>query len=524
MAVLNWTLLSRVGRNVGDIVNAKMPSLTVSAAVMQNVNSIHLTLIRHVLSTNLDEKKGYEATIDQFATENVKLIAEVENRSKLPEESQVVLKMLETRAAYVAARGPILQLSSSGKQAQALAELMSSGRRTYSLFSTAIMDLNKLETNLANQSGINIMAVIRSSKSLVAVISLAEILGGIALGIALVTGLNKTLNRIANSLSEGSNQIASAASHVSAASQTLAEGASEQAASLEETSASLEEMASMTQRNAENSDQANQLSKQARDCAEIGANDMAKMSAAMETIRISSGDIAKIIKTIDEIAFQTNILALNAAVEAARAGEAGMGFAVVADEVRSLAQRSANAAKETASKIEGAISNTNQGVEISGKVAKGLEEIVTRIRQVDKLIAEVTTASQEQSQGVSQINLAVGQMDKVTQGNAANAEESASASEELDAQAKVLNTTMIELLNLIGGNNRKRAEPKIVDPGLKSAVQTSRIRVDLPLTKGQALANGHSSKKFGKPPSKITVALTKHVRQQIPMDGDFKDF
>jgi methyl-accepting chemotaxis protein len=273
---------------------------------------------------------------------------------------------------------------------------------------------------------------------------------------------------IISEIEEASRQTSGAASQISDASHSLAEGASEQAAALEQTSASLEEMSSMTKRNAENARKANALAEEARGAADKGAGDMKAMSAAMEAIKVSSDDIAKIIKTIDEIAFQTNILALNAAVEAARAGEAGMGFAVVADEVRNLAARSAQAAKETAAKIEGAISKTGQGVEISSKVLQALNDIVSKVRQVDELVAEVATASHEQTQGITQISTAVSQMDKVTQSNAANAEESASAAEELNAQAEYLEQSVVKMLAFVGGAHHDAATaapPNTPTPG-----------------------------------------------------------
>lgn len=216
----------------------------------------------------------------------------------------------------------------------------------------------------------------------------------------------------------------------------------------------------MTRRNAENAQAATELARQTHRAADQGASSIEAMSRAMDSIKASSDDTAKIIRTIDEIAFQTNLLALNAAVEAARAGEAGMGFAVVAEEVRNLAQRSAVAARETAARIEESLRRTNEGVTLSASVAAGLREIAIKARKVDELVAQVAGASQEQSQGIEQLNAAVGQMDRVTQSNAAGAEESASAAEELNAEAAALNRAVAVLLQLTGATaTRAGASP-----------------------------------------------------------------
>jgi methyl-accepting chemotaxis protein len=308
-------------------------------------------------------------------------------------------------------------------------------------------------------------------------------LGSLSVGFAVLAVVLVTLNstrvrRALGSLTDAlglvSQTLIGSANIVSSSSQSLAEGASNQAASLEETSSSLEEMSSMTKRNAENAQKANDLAKQTRTAADQGTSDMQTMSAAMDAIKVSSDDIAKIIKTIDEIAFQTNILALNAAVEAARAGEAGMGFAVVADEVRNLAQRSAQAAKETAGKIEGAIFKTTQGVGISKQVAETLLEIALKARQVDELVAEVAGATREQTQGITQLNTAVGQMDKVTQSNAASAEESASAAQELNAEAATLKEMVTELIQMVGDSKPSAASRTAPAPLPANDVRTSR--------------------------------------------------
>jgi methyl-accepting chemotaxis protein len=266
--------------------------------------------------------------------------------------------------------------------------------------------------------------------------------------------IKEALNQAATNLDDGlqqvasaSEQVASAAGQIGSGSQAVAQGASEQASSLEEISSSLQEMASMTRQNAANAQEARSLSDAARGSVGTGVDSMRRLSEAIERIKHSSDDTAKIVKTIDEIAFQTNLLALNAAVEAARAGDAGKGFAVVAEEVRNLAMRSAEAAKNTANLIEGSVKNAEQGVAINQEVFANLEEINTQVRKVGEVMAEIAAASEQQSEGIEQVNQAVTQMDQVTQQNAANSEESASAAQELASQAAEMNG-LVEMYTL----------------------------------------------------------------------------
>ena len=272
----------------------------------------------------------------------------------------------------------------------------------------------------------------------------------LALWLTMKRNLVRPLKQVITDLHAGTERLTSSTAIITSNNTSLAEGASEQAASEEETSASLQEISSMTKSNAENARRAKELTSSARAVADSGTTDMTAMARAMDAIKSSSDNIAKIIKTIDEIAFQTNILALNAAVEAARAGEAGMGFAVVADEVRSLAQRCSNAARETAEKIEDSIQKSEQGVQLNSKAAASLLELAKLTHKVDELVVEIASASQEQNNGISQITQAVTQMSQVTQSNAARAEESASASTELQAQTDSLHEVVEQLLELLG--------------------------------------------------------------------------
>jgi methyl-accepting chemotaxis protein len=285
----------------------------------------------------------------------------------------------------------------------------------------------------------------------------------LAVGILLTRMITRPLNRVIAGLSSASTQLNSAAGQIAESSQTLSQAATEQSASLEETSSSLEEMASMTRQNADHTRQIEGLSSQAQGSVHEGGSAMERMAKAIEEIKTASDQTAKIIKTIDEIAFQTNLLALNAAVEAARAGDAGRGFAVVAEEVRNLAQRSATAARDTNELIESAQQKAKLGVQVVGEVEGSLKGIQSNIEKVADLVRQVASASDEQAKGVDQINLAVSQLESVTQSNAANAEETAAASEELSSQSEQMMSIVQDLIRLSGSTGRNGSARPLTD-------------------------------------------------------------
>jgi len=356
-------------------------------------------------------------------------------------------------------------------------------------------------------------------------VGLVGLIFGVALAVVaflLGRSIITMLKKVISGLNDSSDQVSSASAQVSSASQSLAEGASEQAAGIQETSSSIEEMASMTKKNAESANQANNLMMQTSQVVDEANNAMKELINSMNEISTTSEETAKIIKTIDEIAFQTNLLALNAAVEAARAGEAGAGFAVVADEVRNLAMRAAEAAKNTASLIEESVKKIKNGSQIVSKTNEAFEKVAVSSKKVAELMAEIAAASQEQSQGIEQINKAVAEMDKVVQKNAASAEESASAAEEMNAQAETMKGFVEELMALIGrrdGNGwagTKEAVSKHFE--VKNIGGNGGKHLEKVVSKVGGLAK--AKKDNGKFANKEAVPS-----QVIPLEeGDFKEF
>lgn len=430
-------------------------------------------MLRHIGLDSLELKNQAESSI--LNTQN-RFQAEIriyEKTITTSRERELFEKLGPVNDQFMRIWAKIQPLSREMKIKEAMSLWMTEAFPASAAANRLFDDINEFNTSHGAQNAAEVVGAAGIARVWSLLILSITVICGAAMALFIVRGVNRGLMQAVTELSEGAEQVSSASGQVSASSQSLAQGASQQAASLQQTSASSEEMAAMTRKNAENSQHAAEFMNAMSQRVVEANRTLAEMMTSMREIGASSGKISKIIKVIDEIAFQTNILALNAAVEAARAGEAGMGFAVVAEEVRNLAQRSAQAAKDTTSLIEESILRSGEGSKKLGEVAGSIQAITDGAAKVKTLVDEVDASSREQAQGIEQISRTVAEMDQVTQRTAANAEQGASASEQLNAQSKSLMAVVARLRGMVSAGSPHAFTTSKRAPKLRRPIEAS---------------------------------------------------
>jgi methyl-accepting chemotaxis protein len=453
-SVIALTRFAGVGASLLDVAENTVPSITLLADVDASIGNMiqDRLLMPQLPQAERAERERHVAETDKHIVEKFKayeaLITDAEDR-RLYEDAKKAYENV------VSTYGRINALVSDGKGDEAQKLFHDAQLPNFDKMDAALAAHIQFNVAYGNKAGENGKNLVSSGTWILQLIMGVSLLLAVIIGYSIIRSTNNALHSITVALENGAVQTASAAGDVSSASQGLSSGATEQAAAIEETSASLEEVSSMIRATAENAQKAKQLASEARTVADSGTRTMTEMNEAMAAIDASSAEVAKIVKNIDEIAFQTNILALNAAVEAARAGEAGAGFAVVADEVRSLAQRSAAAARETAEKIDAAIANSRRGAECTNEVGRSLLSITEKVSATDTLVGDIASAAREQAQGITQISVAINQMDSISQTNSSTAEQCASSAEQLSAQSEDLKGLVQRLASLVGGSASK---------------------------------------------------------------------
>ncbi|HBE78172.1 MAG TPA: hypothetical protein DDW65_10385 [Firmicutes bacterium] len=443
--------LKRIDGKMKAIVDYNVYKLTLYNNMQECILEVNDSIKTIALVDDPLNRQQEVEKIEKIRTSYDELERKIEQTSATAQGKLLRAKIVEVAGPAKSLNDQVIQLAMANQKTAAIALVTTEAGPACREWLAAL----KQAINLQEDSNKNDLADANRTSHMM--ILLMTILGGCAVGLGMAVtyyitrSITKPVNHIANQLNQGAGQVAAASNQLSASAGQLSQGSTEQAASIEETSSTLQEAASMLEQTSVNTLQAVELSRQATESAGKGNIEMRQMMNSLEDMKKSSAEIAKIIKVIDDIAFQTNILALNAAIEAARAGDAGLGFSVVAEEVRNLAGRSAQAAKDTATIIESNIELSNTGVIVAEGVRKALTEITENAKKVNELMNEISAASEEQAQGVEQVTKAMTQMESVTGQNAANAEESASAAEELFAQAESMREIVAELTSLANG-------------------------------------------------------------------------
>jgi len=513
MGATAWNSLTHIGSQV-KVSSSSTHKLELAGEVetlTSNMLSTERGMIVRTLLRDQQRVEEYQSQFHDYAAKRQEILKEEKILATSEKARQLIQEMLDSDEQRVQAHEELYRLAKTGDGPGAAA-LQSGALLTMAKASQTNVDsLKQIATEQVAEIAASNESTVNSSVWLIIVmISLSACVGAVV--IYIVRGISSDLTLTVAELSEGAEQIASASSQVSSSSQSLAQGASEQAASLEETSASSEEINSMAHKNTENAITMAQLVGDSKAEFVNTNRQLSEMMTAMDDINTSSGKIAKIIKIIDEIAFQTNILALNAAVEAARAGEAGMGFAVVADEVRSLAQRSAQAAKDTAALIEDSVAKSEAGKTKLGGVVTSIQRISSEFTSLGTLVDEVSHGSKEQSTGIDQIGKALSQMEEVTQTTAANAEESAAAAEELNAQSESMKELTERLNNMVGSHGGSSVFPHTSSRAPRS--KTYKPAQPMPVIAAKLTS------RLSTPKSKAEISPA----QSFPLDDSFSSF
>ena len=423
-----------------------------------NANGNLSSILSMILEDNAAIRKQEAAAIKKRSAENNKL-SESYEASNQPAEAISILKEMEKyRDQLRVSRKKVQTLALAGKKAAAWSLYKNETLQVTNKYMDCLNQLSDLNEKIASQLKTDNDKNAKVATVILTVVSLSALILSVAFGLFISSMITSPIIKAITDLSEGTDTVLKASLQVSTASQHLAEGTAEQASAIQETSATLEETSSMVNQNRENTNQAAILAREAKKFAETSTNEMHNMMDSMKELQLSSREIAKIIKVIDEIAFQTNILSLNAAVEAARAGDVGKGFAVVAEEVRHLAQRSAQAAKDTTAIIESNVHLSETGAKVAEAVKGSIESIDIQSRKVSELLDEILVATNEQASGVAQINKAVSQMEVVLNSSANTADSCASASEQLTDEAHNVNRTVSSLSTLVNGRDKYQPE------------------------------------------------------------------